>query len=38
MKNIPKYIDETRKYIIGTPTSNNCICAYGKANYPELSG
>jgi GTP pyrophosphokinase len=33
MKNIPKYIKETRDYIIG----KNAICTYGKQNYPELS-
>lgn len=30
MKNIPKYIKETKKYIYE-------LCAYGKTNYPELS-
>lgn len=34
MKNIPKYIDETRTYFL---THNNSIVAYGKQNYPELS-
>ncbi len=33
MKNIPKYIKETRDYFI----QKNGICAYGKQNYPELS-
>lgn len=33
MKNIPKYIKETRDYFI----NKNGICAYGKQNYPELS-
>lgn len=32
MKNIPKYIDETRKYFL-----ENGICTYGKEHYPELS-
>ena len=31
MKNIPKYIKETRTYIL------DGLCSYGKANYPELS-
>lgn len=34
MKNIPKYINETRTYFL---THNNSIVAYGKQNYPELS-
>lgn len=34
MKNIPKYIKETRDYFIG----KTGICTYGKQNYPELSG
>ena len=33
MKNIPKYIKETRDYFI----CKGGICAYGKQNYPELS-
>lgn len=33
MKNIPKYIKETRDYFL----SKNGICAYGKQNYPELA-
>lgn len=33
MKNIPKYISETRTYFI----SKNSICTYGKQNFPELS-
>lgn len=33
MKNIPKYIKETRDYFI----SKYGICAYAKAHYPELS-
>jgi GTP pyrophosphokinase len=33
MKNVPKYIKETRDYFI----SKNGICAYGRQNYPELS-
>lgn len=33
MKNVPKYIKETRDYFI----SRNGLCAYGKANFPELS-
>lgn len=33
MKNIPKYISETKTYFI----SKNGICTYGKQNYPELS-
>lgn len=33
MKNIPKYIKETRDYFI----SKNGLCAYAKANFPELS-
>ncbi len=32
MKNIHKYIDETRKYFLDAG-----ICAYGKDHYPELS-
>ena len=31
MKNIPKYINETRTYIL------NGLCSYGKSHYPELS-
>lgn len=31
MKNIPKYINETKVYIL------NGLCSYGKANYPEIS-
>ena len=31
MKNIPKYIKETRDYVL------RGLCAYGKSNYPELS-
>lgn len=34
MKNIKKYVDETRTYFL---THNNSIVAYGKQNYPELS-
>ena len=33
MKNIPKYIDETRKYFI----SKYGLCAYARDNYSELS-
>jgi GTP pyrophosphokinase len=33
MKNVPKYIKETRDYFL----SKNGICAYGRQNYPELS-
>ena len=33
MKNIPKYIKETRDYFI----AKNALCTYGKDNYPELS-
>lgn len=33
MKNIPKYIKETRDYFI----QKNGICSYGKQKYPELS-
>lgn len=32
MKNMAKYIDETRRYFI-----ENGLCAYGKNHYPELS-
>lgn len=31
MKNVPKYIEETKTYIL------NGLCSYGKANYPEFS-
>ena len=34
MKNIPKYIHETKTYFIN---HNDSIVAYGKQNYPELS-
>lgn len=33
MKNIPKYIKETKEYFLG----GNSIATYGKQNYPELS-
>ena len=33
MKNIPKYIKETRDYFI----SKGGICSYAKANYPEIT-
>lgn len=33
MKNIPKYIDETRKYFL----LKNSIVTYGKQNYPEIA-
>jgi GTP pyrophosphokinase len=33
MKNVPKYIKETRDYFL----SKGGICAYGRQNYPELS-
>ena len=33
MKNVPKYIKETRDYFI----SKNGLCAYGRQNYPEMS-
>lgn len=37
MKNIPKYIKETKDYFIGT-SKQKSLCAYGKQNYPALSG
>ena len=33
MKNVPKYIKETRDYFL----FKNGLCAYGRQNYPELS-
>lgn len=37
MKNIPKYIQETKDYFLGGKKNLGSIVSYGKQNYPELS-
>lgn len=37
MKNIPKYIQETKDYFLGGKKNFGSIVSYGKQNYPELS-